>query len=178
MNESFAKGSIEFLTVAVEFCRFIDQAEDRQPLDFTDKLSKLLPLLYLKAAMVEPLPCPDDFEPDHAVDETLYTSVHNAISDLLGPDDQYLTASHPDIALSDNVLTASISEDIADVYQSVRDFTALAQVGDSDLMNAALSLCIADFRDYWGERLLAALHALHSVVYHSEPDDDSLNPKL
>lgn len=163
MKENFAKGSIEFLTVAVEFCKFIEQAEDLRPDDFTDKLSKLLPFLYLKASLAEPNSvCEESLE--HSVDELTYTSVRNALEGVFGEQDRYLTASHPDIKLSDSVINASISEDVADVYQSVKNFVDLARLGDEELLDRALTECKSDFREYWGARLLNALVAIHDIV--------------
>lgn len=168
MKGNFAKGSIEFLTVAVEFCKFIEQAEDMQPDDFTDKLSKLLPFLYLKASLAQP---DSAFEEplDHSVDELTYNSVRNALEGVFGDRDRYLTASHPDIKLSDTVINASISEDVADVYQSVKNFVDLARLGDEELMDKALAECKFDFREYWGARLLNALVAIHDIVVNPNP---------
>ncbi|MBQ0007221.1 MAG: DUF5063 domain-containing protein [bacterium] len=166
MKDNFSKGSIEFLTVAVEFCKFIEQAEDLQPDDFTNKLSKLLPFLYLKAALAEPNSACDEGL-DHSVDELTYTSVRNALEGIFGERDRYLTASHPDIKLSDTVINASIAEDVADVYQSVKNFVDLARLGDEDLLDCALAECKNDFREYWGSRLLNALVAIHEIVTKS-----------
>lgn len=174
MDNSFAKGSIEFLTVAIEFCRFIEQAATEVPVIFVDHTVKLLALLYQKASLVEPTVDPDTVDTEHSVDEPTYNAIRASLKQIFGRYDQYLTAAHPDIALTDNVVAASVSEDIADIYQSVKDFTVLAQLGDKQLMNEALSVCIDDFGHYWGERLLSALLALHTTI-HSDTylsDDD------
>lgn len=166
---NFPSGSIEFLTVAVEYCRFVESAEDFDDADFRSKMCKLLPLLYLKAFMVE-LPQHEDEsddEPERFIDELSYNSIRRAVQDLMGERDQYLTASHPDIDLSDTVVAASVSEDIADIYQSVGDFAYAAKQGDELIMVRALKVCINDFKAYWGARLLSTLYALHSI-YASE----------
>ena len=53
--KQFAKGSIEFLTVAVEFCRFIENPlSDKN--DFLSKLSKLLFIIEnFKYAIIPPI---------------------------------------------------------------------------------------------------------------------------
>ena len=168
---NFAKGSIEFLTVAVEFCKFIENPQIDKS-DFLNKLSKLLPLLYMKAAMVEPKEAIYDEAPEKFVDENDYEAVRGDIQNLLGEKDQYLTAIHPDIALSDSVIAASISEDIADVYQSLKDFVEVAKTGNEDLMNDALIICIEDFRAFWGTRLLSAELAIHQVIVNGFDEED------
>lgn len=161
--DHFSKGSIEFLTVAVEFCNYLEHIDTDRNI-FLDKMSKLLPLVYMKAAMVKSGTPVYDSEPGKSIDENDYESVRGDIAGILGEQDQYLTASHPDIALSDMVVAASISEDIADVYQSLGDFSAAARTGNKDLMNDALIVCINDFRTYWGTRLLSAELAIHQII--------------
>ena len=178
---NFAKGSIEFLTVSVEFCKFIENIQSDKA-DFLNKLSKLLPLIYLKAAMVEPKSAIYDEAPEKYVDENDYEAVRGDVQNLLGDKDQYLTAIHPDIALSDSVIAASISEDIADVYQSLKDFVEVAKTGNEDLMNDALIICIDDFRAFWGTRLLSAELAIHQVIINGFDEEDEpenhVNPLL
>ena len=178
---NFAKGSIEFLTVSVEFCKFIENIQSDKA-DFLNKLSKLLPLIYLKAAMVETKSAIYDEAPEKYVDENYYEAVRGDIQNLLGNKDQYLTAIHPDIALSDSVIAASISEDIADVYQSLKDFVEVAKTGNEDLMNDALIICIDDFRAFWGTRLLSAELAIHQVIINGFNDEEepeiNTNPLL
>ena len=85
----------------------------------SSKLSKLLPLIYLKAAMVEPKEPIYDETPEKFVDENDYEAVRGDVQNILGDKDQYLTAIHPDIALSDSVIAASISDrevDLSKVY--------------------------------------------------------------
>lgn len=45
----FDKNSIEFVTVAAEYCGFIERARDAERKTFVDTALKILPLLYLKA---------------------------------------------------------------------------------------------------------------------------------
>lgn len=168
----FSKGSIEFLTVAIEFCNYLEHSDTDRNI-FLDKMSKLLPLVYMKAAMVKPGSPIYEEEPGKSITENDYEAVRGDISGLLGEKDKYLSAVHPDIALSDSVIAASISEDIADVYQSLGDFAAAARIGNEDLMNDALIVCINDFRSYWGTRLLSAELAIHQVIMSSYTNDDN-----
>lgn len=50
----FDRNVIEFVTVAAEFCKFIEQSEESKRKDFVDTILKLLPLLYLKTSMLPP----------------------------------------------------------------------------------------------------------------------------
>ena len=48
----FDRNVVEFVTVAAEFCKFLEQAEGMKRATFVDTSLKILPLLYLKASMM------------------------------------------------------------------------------------------------------------------------------
>ena len=47
----FDKNSIEFVTVAAEYCAFIERVRGAERKVFVDTALKILPLLYLKASL-------------------------------------------------------------------------------------------------------------------------------
>jgi hypothetical protein len=166
----YTKGTIEFLTITTEICRFIEQISegktDIEAKDFVDKSVKLLPLLYLKAAMIEPPKRLFEDEPDTFVTEEMYREIQENIAELLGENDSYLTSFHADMPLSDSAIAAFISEDFADIYQDIKDFVFRCNFGDEQIMNDALAICIENFANYWGGKLLNALCALHRLCFN------------
>jgi hypothetical protein len=160
----YTKGTIELLTVATEICRFLQQIADRscRKDDFIDKAVKLLPLLYLKTTLVT-APASQSDALSRFTSEVDYERVRQSVAELLGNEDSYLTAFHQDMSLSDTPVATFISEDLADLYQSLNDFICRCQTGDEAMMNDALAVFIEDFREYWGEKLLGALRALHPL---------------
>ena len=48
----FSRNTVEFVTVAAEFCAYIERANEHTRKEFIETLLKLLPLLYLKALML------------------------------------------------------------------------------------------------------------------------------
>ena len=48
----FERNSVEFVTVAAEYCAFIERSEGQNRAEFVDTLLKILPLLYIKALML------------------------------------------------------------------------------------------------------------------------------
>ena len=42
----FERNSVEFVTVAAEFCAFVERCEGMKRAEFVDTLLKILPLLY------------------------------------------------------------------------------------------------------------------------------------
>lgn len=159
----YSQGVIDFVTVTAETCIFLENAENEDAKNFIDTAVKLLPLLYLKAALLKAPEPVYDMELERFVTEDDYAYVKEIVENLLGPDDGYLEVFHPDMALSDTPIAAFISEDIADIYQEIKDFAANYQTLDVDTMNDSLLHCLETFSEHWGQKLLNALRALHSL---------------
>lgn len=163
---NFTKGSIELLTVCVETCKYMEQ-EDHTYDEFMDKIQKLLPYLYMKAAMAEkPKAMVYDSEPEKFVTEVDYTIMLKSMAALFGKEDVYLTVMHKDMTYSDTPISAKISEDLADIYQSIKDFAKVGALGNEDLLNDGLMVLLDDFYAYWGQKLLNTMGAIHSILMH------------
>lgn len=171
MSTFYTKEKLEFLTVAVETCKFLEYAGELEKNDFITKITKLLPLLYLKTSMVQIPEDVSDDQPERFVSEVDYEHLRGQLSELLSNSDDYLDSFDSNMAFSDTTLAATISEDLADVYQALKDYASCCQVGDEQVMNDALALCLHDFKNHWGIRLLGALRALHAVYVTPDADD-------
>lgn len=169
-NPIYERNTLEFVTVALEYCTFVEAAGNDGLFDFVDKATKLLPLLYLKASLLPEVEPEEDAEVEVSVTEDMYESVRLRIANLLGAQDPYLETFHQDMRYSDTPIAAFISENLADVYQDTGNFIALFREGNEDVMREALALCRANFREYWGQQLLNALKALHAVRYSGDED--------
>ena len=168
----YSKKVIEFVTVAAETCLFLEHTSEFSKTDFVQKIVKILPLLYLNASLLEiPEPVFDDI-PERFVNEEDYQYVREQVEQLLGTDDSYLEVFHPDMALSDTPIAAFVSENMADIYQELKDFAANYQLGDIDIMNDALVACLIAFGEHWGQKLLNALRALHAFRFSDEFGSD------
>ncbi len=170
-NPIYDKNTLEFVTVALEYCSFVETTRQYTLFDFTDKATKMLPLLYLKATMLPDVELSEENEPEFSVTEDMYEAVRNQLVDLLGEQDTYLETFHPDMQYSDAPIAAFISENLADVYQDMGNFVSLFRQGNEEVMKDAIAICRSNFREYWGQRLLNALKALHAVRYN---EDDNL----
>ena len=76
---------------------------------------------------------------------------------------------------SDQPITKYISEDLADIYQDIKDFIFVFQLGLNETMNDALAICQENFALYWGQKLVNTLRALHDVKY-AQADSEDENP--
>ena len=167
-NPIYERNTLEFVTVALEFCTFVENAGGSGLFDFLDKAVKLLPLLYLKATLLPEAEEDEDADPELTVTEDMYESVRNRIAGLLGEKDSYLETFHPDMQYSDTPIAAFISENLADVYQDVGNFVSLFRQGNEEVMLQSIALCRTNFQEFWGQQLLNALKALHAARYSDD----------
>ena len=81
---------IEFVTVAAEFCAFLERAESMKCSTFVDTSLKILPLLYLKASMLPKCETIGDEAPETYVTEEIYEILRINLAGLMGDKDDYL----------------------------------------------------------------------------------------
>lgn len=168
----FDKNVIEFVTVAAEFCAFLERAEGMKRKTFVGTTLKILPLLYLKASMLPKCEVIGEEAPETYVTEEMYEVLRINLSDIMAGKDDYLEVFLPDMAYSDQPIKKNISEDLADIYQDIRDFIFVFQLGLNETMNDALAICQENFGMLWGQKLVNTLRALHDVKYNQEPDEE------
>ena len=168
----FDKNSIEFVTVAAEYCGFIERSRGADRKTFVDTALKILPLLYLKASLIPECELIGEEDLEVFVTEDDYEMVRRAIAHVLGPQDDYLEVFHPDMAYSDSPIKKCISEDLADIYQDLKDFICVFQLGMNVTMNDSLYVCKEHFAEFWGQRLVNTMRALHDVKYNTSSDDE------
>ena len=171
----YDKNTVEFVTVAAGFCGFIERTDEIGRRPFIDKALKLLPLLYLKASLLpEYAVRVDESDPETFVTEVDYERVRGRVAALMGRYDDYLDVFLDDMAYSDTPIGQTISESIADIYQPLKDFVCVYRLGLGRTMNDALVICREQFGEFWGQRLLNVMRALHDVKYntHVEADEE------
>lgn len=171
----YSRDSIEFVTVAVQYCAYLENFEDITQEEFTDKLTKILPLLYLKASLIPGTEEVTDEDPEVTVTEADYNYITSRIYNIYGKDDTYLEVFLQDMKYSDTPISASISEDLADIYQDLKNFITIYERGITDNMNDALYACTENFKAYWGQKLVNVLRALHSIKYTSLLNEEQYN---
>ena len=168
----FDKNVIEFVTVAAEFCSFLERAESMKRSTFIDTSLKILPLLYLKASMLPKCDTIGEEAPETYVTEEIYEILRINLAGLLGEKDDFLDVFVEDMVYSDQPIKKSISEELADIYQDIKDFIFVFQLGLNETMNDSLAICQENFETVWGQKLLNTLRALHDAKYN-QPEEEA-----
>lgn len=170
-TDTLQHGVLEFVAVAVEYCLFVENATERTREDFVSTALKLLPLLYLKASLLNAKE--DIYGEENAdyVTEDNYNIVRNNIAYLLGDVDDFLDVFVEDMRYSDQPVLCTISEHMADIYQDLKNFVSAFRDGTDELREAALCTCQENFATYWGQRLVNVMRPLHDICHNTYPEE-------
>ena len=115
--------------------------------------------------------------PEHYVTEETYEVLRMTLAGILGEKDDYLDVFVEDMKYSDQPITRYISEDLADIYQDIKDFIFVFQLGLNETMHDALAICQENFRLYWGQKLVNTLRALHEARYAQGESEEDESPE-
>ena len=104
----FDRNTVEFVTVAAEFCAFLERSERMKRSVFVDTTLKILPLLYLKASMLPEVETINEDTPESFVTEEDYEVIRLTIASIMAEKDDYLEVFLQDMAYSDTPIKATI----------------------------------------------------------------------
>ena len=158
------KGTLEFLTIATEFCAFIEKAEHFSKKDFIEKSQKIISLLYLKAILLEPNSEIDGYC-EQIVTEDDWNFIKDAIELKLGSHEGFVDVMEPDNYENSESIQVSISECFADIYQDLREFVERFNDTNDETQELAIFECSLNFKMYWGPRAIAILKEFHSLLF-------------
>ena len=156
-NPLYQRDILEFVTVAVQYCAYLEDSEGRSREEFVDTMSKLLPLLYLKGSLLPQYETYSDNMLSDYVTEENYDIIRNNIAYIMADKDDYLDVFVDDMKYSDEPILMTISENLADIYQDIKNFAYIYKQGVEDEMMSALELCNQNFRTDWGQKLVNVL---------------------
>jgi hypothetical protein len=164
----YSRNVIEFVAVANEYCKYTEHAAELKGDELLKIMQRIMPLLYLKASL---LPLLNTFFEDgneKFVTESDWTTIHETLKEKFGTANDYLEVFDEKISDSEGPVLSSISENMADIYQDMKDFLLLYQTGTSEVMNDAVWECRLNFETFWGQKLLNSMRAIHKFIYSGE----------
>ena len=169
-NLQLSKPVLEFVTVANEYCKFMEELEEWDAKDFISTCHKLLPFIYMKGTLlpkIEENPEIEDITGRYVTEE-LWNTIHNTIEEKLGKFNSYKEIINPDDNTVSEPYEASIAENLADIYQDLKDFTFQYESGEDETKLDAIIECYDNFKHYWGKKLLNALRAIHILLENNQ----------
>lgn len=158
--------AIAFIGLCREYCVALEESRESERDEFIESMLKLLPRLYISATDLSvTLLEEEDAYIDSVLDEDYYEAVRLNVEALIGPDDVYLDVLEEDMKYSDTPVAASISEGLADIFQTLYNFLNTIRDATDETVALALLAVKDDFGSYWGEKLCNVMRALHHVRY-------------
>lgn len=161
----YSQPVLDLVTVSAEFCKYLEQCEGKEIPDFCRVMRGLLPMLYLKMSLLGDVPEAMGWN-DHKVTEGDYDFVRSAVAAILSDKDDFLDVFVEDFKYSERPVLCTISENLADIYQQLRELVEAFRDGYEDAMQVALFEVADEFRMQWGQKLLNALRAIHDISYN------------
>ena len=159
---------VEFVAVANEYCKYAEHASELKGEELLKILLRLLPLLYRKASFLPELTPEFEDSNQKFVTESDWLKVHDAFRKRFGTANDYLEVFDEKINDLDGPVVSSLAEDMAHIYQDMKDFLLLYQTGTKEVMNDAVWECRNNFENYWGQKLVNALRAIHKFISSGE----------
>lgn len=168
----YSNNVIEFVAVANEYCNFVEKIAELSKEELLDKSVKLMSLLYLKACLLPANEQINEEGNEKFVTEFDWQFVHNGIEQLLGNDDIYLDFFDVNMNETPEPVASSISENMADIYQDLKDFLEVYKLENEELSNDALYDCKKNFDEYWGFRLVNSMRIIHFLRFRKTDESD------
>ena len=167
-EQVYSRNVVEFVAVANEFCKYTEHGSEIKGDELLRILQRILPFLYIKASL---LPALDPFFEDgneKFVTESDWLRIHDSLKEKFGTANDYMEVFDDRLNDSEGPVISSLAENMADIYQDIKDFLLLYQTGTQEVMNDAVWECKMNFESLWGQKLVNSLRAIHNFIYSGE----------
>ena len=131
---------------------------------FVGTMLKLLPRLYITMSDLEDDPYADAYI-ESALEEDVYDMMRGRVAQIMAEEDIYLEVFVEDMKYSDTPISASVSENLADLYQEFFNLIHSVQEALTETQHEMLCQCRLNFVNYWGQTLCNVLRALNAAFY-------------
>lgn len=155
-----SRSVLEMLTVAHEFCLFVEKASEYKQEDILNYMQKISPLLYLKGTLLPEIIPEYPEANERYVTEEQWEGVFNPLREKFAEIDQYWYHDYNDVDVNDPI-KGSLAEKFADIYQDLKDFTLLYQKNSRAAKENAVAELKKYFVTHWGFRLVTAHRYIH-----------------
>jgi hypothetical protein len=164
----YSRNVVEFVAVANEFCKYTEHASELKGDEILKIMQRILPLMYLKASLLPKLDAFFEDGNEKFVTEADWNSINDTLKEKFGTANDFLEVFDEKITESEGPVVSGISENLADIYQDMKDFLLLYQTGTVEVMNDAVWECRMNFENFWGQKLVNSLQAIHKFIYSGE----------
>jgi len=170
----YAAEVLEFVRLANDYCTWLEESDQQNSVQFIGTAVKVLPEIYHRMLELKETDPVLEGGNEKFVTEQDWSSIFQKILHQLGQHNSYLRLADDQEFDRSDLVTHTISEDLSDIYQDLKDFTYQFRQGIEEIMNDAIWEVMSNFEQYWGVKLLNSLKALHSLYAKKiDPQQDA-----
>lgn len=168
--------SLKLTALAVGYVRLVAGAAESEPQTFVCNILRLLPAIYTGLIELKPYGDEEGGEDYDNYDtgailgqltEEQYIAVSGAVSVLLGQYDTYLDSPAEDMRYSETPVAVSLSEQLADIYQTMADFATTIADAPAEGVPDVLADLKYRFHSYLADTVCTAVRACN-LIYQSK----------
>jgi len=181
LDSLIAPQTKEFVKLCRRYFEYLDKLPDKKISDFWMVQLRMLPEIYSGIYRLPQIDARYSSDVEKFVTEREYNRIFINLVSFIGSLDKFSDfsdLSHPGTM---KVINVSLSEMLTDIYQELKDFVLLYEIGTLENMNDAIADCFDSFGQYWGVKLLTATRIIHVNLFQqryaeakktSQMDDD------
>ena len=163
---TITKPVLETVAIAQEFCNYLDGCEANSTKGILEFMHRILPLLYLKGSFLPDLVVEYPEANERFVTQEQWENIFTMLRDKFGHDDEYWVIN-PELLNENEPVKASLAENIADIYQDMKDFVLLFKKNTHASRQNATHECKYLFKTHWGIRVGNLIPKIHYFLYDS-----------
>lgn len=169
---TISKPVIEMLTVANEFCHYLENCEKKSVKGVLTFVNTISPLLYLKGSLMPVIEVENPDANERFVTEENWEGIFTMLRDKFGDKDEFWFIDHNYVNETEP-LKASLAENIADIYQDMKDFIMLYQKNTFDKRQNAVGEIKILFETHWGLNISNIMQKIHLLLYEEKIEDEN-----
>lgn len=169
-NSNISRNTLMLIALTNEYCQVIEQAQEMECDVFVEKMLKLLSRIYISILDTDISDDEEEYYINSSLQEDAYNNVRNNIYNLLGDKDVYLEVFEEDMKYSDTPITATVSENLSDLYQEFYNLVVMVQNSSTEDINGIILSLKDSFKNYWGQTLTNVLRVLHNIMCTDNDD--------
>ena len=166
----YSRKVLEMVTVANEYCLFLEKADQYSLDEILGFIQKVIPLIYLKSSLLPDIHVTDEDAVEHYVTEEQWEAMFNTLHNILGPADEFFFVDPHEKSHNDPV-KGSLAICFTDTYQDLKDFLMLFQNPLRSFKENAVRECRRLFETRYGFRILNANAAVHAILFPAGESD-------
>jgi hypothetical protein len=168
----YSEEVLDFVRLSQQYCSMLETDVSMDQDQFIRFSLFCLPAIYSSMIRMPRLEPVFDEGNEKFVSEHDWSEVYRKISDCMEGSNDFLDIPAESEFDRSELITRKISEDMADIYQDLRDFLEVYRNAPEDVMNDALWECQNNFSGFWGSKVLRVSSALHKIYIGEVKSDE------